>query len=84
MCLDVKVLNDDNQEIKLKESVDEEIENLDVNIEGNEDFVLSSQDNDYEEPEESDEDDELNLDYDDLTLDDLKDDLKIEDFNDEH
>ncbi|APM37548.1 DNA-directed RNA polymerase subunit beta [Clostridium kluyveri] len=84
LCLDVKVLNDDNQEIKLKESVDEEIENLDVNIEGNEDFVLSSQDNDYEEPEESDEDDELNLDYDDLTLDDLKDDLKIEDFNDEH
>ncbi|BAH05226.1 DNA-directed RNA polymerase subunit beta [Clostridium kluyveri] len=84
LCLDVKVLNDDNQEIKLKESVDEEIENLDVNIEGNEDFVLSSQDNDYEEPEENDEEDELNLDYDDLTLDDLKDDLKIEDFNDEH
>lgn len=84
LCLDVKVLNDDNQEIKLKESVDEEIENLDVNIEGNEDFILSSQDNDYEEPEDSDEEDELNLDYDDLTLDDLKDDLKIEDFNDEH
>ena len=84
LCLDVKVLNDDNQEIKLKESVDEEVENLDVNMEGNEDFVLSSQNNDYEEQEESDEDEELNLDYDDLTLDDLKDDLKIEDFNDEH
>ncbi|MFL0196181.1 DNA-directed RNA polymerase subunit beta [Clostridium sp. WILCCON 0269] len=84
LCLDVKVLNDNNQEIKLKESVDEEIENLDVNIEGNEDFILPSQDNDYEEAEDSEEDDELDLDYDDLTLDDLKDDLKIDDFNDEH
>ncbi|CAB1261545.1 DNA-directed RNA polymerase subunit beta [Clostridium sp. WLY-B-L2] len=45
LCLDVKVLNDDNEEIKLKESVDDEMESLDVNIEGNEDFAASSQDN---------------------------------------
>ncbi|MEY8001940.1 DNA-directed RNA polymerase subunit beta [Clostridium sp. Mt-5] len=93
LCLDVKVLNDDKQEIKLRESVDDEMENLDVNIEGNEDIASPSQDNhDKKNQEEgndnnedsdsdsSDSDEDLDLDYEDLTLDDLE----IDDFNDEH
>jgi DNA-directed RNA polymerase subunit beta len=82
LCLDVKVLNDDNQEIKLKESVEEEIEELGVNIEGSEEFVPPTPTDDYVEPEESEE--ELDLDYDDLSLDELQGNLEIDDFNDEH
>ncbi|MGL4848097.1 MAG: DNA-directed RNA polymerase subunit beta, partial [Clostridium sp.] len=33
LCLDVKVLNDENEEVRLKESVDEESEEIEVNIE---------------------------------------------------
>ncbi|NMM63492.1 DNA-directed RNA polymerase subunit beta [Clostridium sp. P21] len=82
LCLDVKVLNDDNEEIRLKESVDEEIEDLGVNIEGSEELVPPTPTDDYVEAEESDE--ELDLDYDDLSLDELQGNLEIDDFNDEH
>ncbi len=82
LCLDVKVLNDDNQEIKLKESVEEEIEDLGVNIEGNEEFVPPPPSDDYIENDDSDE--ELDLDYEDLSLDDLQGELEIDDFGDEH
>ncbi|OAA85534.1 DNA-directed RNA polymerase subunit beta [Clostridium ljungdahlii] len=92
LCLDVKVLNDNKEEIKLKESVDEEMEKLDVNIEGKEDSTDSPQEqnNGYngEQEEnsdtENDSDEDLDLDYEDLTLDDLQSDLEIDDFNDEH
>ncbi len=82
LCLDVKVLNDDNQEVKLKESVEEEIEDLGVNMEGSEEFVPPTPTDDYVEPEETEE--ELDLDYDDLSLDELQGNLEIDDFNDEH
>ncbi|OBR93037.1 MULTISPECIES: DNA-directed RNA polymerase subunit beta [Clostridium] len=92
LCLDVKVLNDNKEEIKLKESVDEEMEKLDVNIEGKEDStdLPQEQNNDYngEQEEnsdtENDSDEDIDLDYEDLTLDDLQSDLEIDDFNDEH
>lgn len=45
LCLDVKVLNENNEEVELKESIDDEMENLDVNIEGKEDSPGSSQNN---------------------------------------
>lgn len=84
LCLDVKVLNDENEEIKLKESV-EDID-LEVNIEGTEEGTnivtseeLKDQEMIEEEPEE-----EMELDYEDLTLDDFQDNLEIDDFNDEH
>ena len=44
LCLDVKVLNEDNEEIKLKESVDDDIEDLEVNIEGTEELVTEQVD----------------------------------------
>jgi len=82
LCLDVKVLNDDNQEIKLRESVEEELEDLGVNIEGNEEFIPPTPSDEYMENEEIEE--ELEIDYDDLPLDELQGDLEIDDFNDEH
>jgi DNA-directed RNA polymerase subunit beta len=83
LCLDVKVLNDDNQEIRLKESVEEELEELEVNIEGSEEFVPPAPTDDYLEGEE-DIDEEIELDYEDLPLDDFQDELELDDFNDEH
>lgn len=81
LCLDVKVLNDENEEIKLKESVDEEPEDVEVNIEGTEDSVaptptVSHVDKQKEVEEEADAD----SDADELPLEDLN----IDDFNDEH
>ncbi|MDU6879112.1 DNA-directed RNA polymerase subunit beta [Clostridium tepidum] len=87
LCLDVKVLNDDNQEIKLKESVDEDSDELEVNIEGTEN---------QEEPKEQKEDVKENSqdinEYDDLGEEDVEpdleelslDDLDLDDFGDEH
>ncbi|APQ97129.1 DNA-directed RNA polymerase subunit beta [Clostridium botulinum] len=82
LCLDVKVLNDDNQEIKLKESVDEDADELEVNIEGTE-----NQPEEKEEKEKQDSDE-----YDDLREEDVEpdleelslDDLDLDDFGDEH
>ena len=39
LCLDIKVLNEENQEVQLKEFADEDMENLEVNIEGTEEFT---------------------------------------------
>jgi DNA-directed RNA polymerase subunit beta len=83
LCLDVKVLNDNNQEVKLKESVDEELEEIEVNIEGTEEFVPPAPSEEYFETDD-DVDEEVDLDYDDLPLDSFDDDLELDDFNDEH
>lgn len=83
LCLDVKVLNDDNQEIKIKESVDEEMEDLDVNLEGSEEFIPAAPSDEYLDSEEEIEED-LDIDYDDLPLDDFQDELELDDFGDEH
>jgi DNA-directed RNA polymerase subunit beta len=83
LCLDVKVLNDDKEEVKLKESVDEELEGIEVNMEGSEEYVPPTPSDDYVEGnEESDED--LDLEFEDLPLDDFQDELELDDFNDEH
>ncbi|GAA0729823.1 DNA-directed RNA polymerase subunit beta [Clostridium malenominatum] len=85
LCLDVKVLNDDKEEIKLKESVDDELEELEINIEGTEDYVPPTPVDDYVEEEKIDSvDEELDIDYDDLPLEDFGNDLELDDFNDEH
>ncbi|MCY6356104.1 DNA-directed RNA polymerase subunit beta [Clostridium sp. ZS2-4] len=90
LCLNVKVLSDTNEEIKIKESIEEEMEDLGVNIEGAEDTVISSASSDVdadvelEEQDDYEEDDDLKLDYDDIQLDDFGDELELEDFNDEH
>ncbi|MCR3758025.1 DNA-directed RNA polymerase subunit beta [Clostridium felsineum] len=92
LCLDVKVLSDENTEIEIKESIEDETEELDVNIEGNEDSNKAEQTKpqDVEENVSSNETDaayeseEIDIDYEDLDIDDLKNGLGLEDFNDEH
>ena len=83
LCLNVKVLNDSNEEIKLKESVDDDTDELEVNIEGNEDYVPPEPADGYVENEEEVEDDS-DADFDDLPLDEIESNLDIDDFNDEH
>ena len=38
LCLDVRVLNEDNQEVHLQDCTDDDVAELDVNIEGSEDM----------------------------------------------
>jgi DNA-directed RNA polymerase subunit beta len=83
LCLDVKVLNDSKEEVKLKESVEEELEELEVNIEGTEEFVPPSPSEEYFETDD-DVEEETDLDYDDLPLESFEEDLELDDFNDEH
>ncbi|AWB32113.1 DNA-directed RNA polymerase subunit beta [Clostridium botulinum] len=82
LCLDVKVLNDDNQEIKLKESVDEDADELEVNIEGTEN---QPEEKEEKEKEDSDEYDDLREEDVEPELEELSlDDLDLDDFGDEH
>ncbi|HDK7169763.1 TPA: DNA-directed RNA polymerase subunit beta [Clostridium botulinum] len=91
LCLDVKVLNDDNQEIKLKESVDEDADELEVNIEGTENQPGDKEEKEEKEDKEK-EDSEDSNEYDDLREEDVEpdleelslDDLDLDDFGDEH
>jgi DNA-directed RNA polymerase subunit beta len=83
LCLNVKVLNDENEEIRLKESVEEELEELEVNIEGTEEFVPPTPSDDYVEGEEE-ADEDVEIEFDDLPLDEFTDELELDDFNDEH
>jgi len=86
LCLNVKVLTDELEEIKLKESVDDEMEelNLNVNIEGSEDVVPESPTEEYIELIDEDEEVDVDINYDEVPLEDLGEDLELNDFNDEH
>jgi len=84
LCLDVKLLDETHEEIKLKETVDEDLEDLEVNIEGAEESVPEAPSAEELEPlEEVDlEDEELDIDYESLPLDSFDEDLVLDDFND--
>ena len=83
LCLDVKVLNENKEEIQLRESF-EEPEFLEVNIEGAEGIpVVPAEEYSDSMIEEETEEDTV-LDVDSLTIDDFQDSLEIDDFNDEH
>ena len=65
LSLDVKVLSDSNEEIKLKESIEDDLGDLNINIEGSED--MPPQEADFTFP---DEDEDLDLDdFEDLNFD---------------
>ncbi|MDZ5016784.1 hypothetical protein GNF72_16465, partial [Clostridium perfringens] len=85
LCLDVKVLNDENQEVRLKEFAEEDMEDLEVNIEGTEDVVSDdiNVDDSYTISEEEVEED---VEFDNFALDGFQEeDLELDDFvNDEH
>ena len=85
LCLDIKVLNDDKEEVKLKEFAEEEAE-LQVNIEGSEDIpeevILVNEEDGYTTSEEETEDE---VDYDGFPIE-YQESISLEDFdvNDEH
>jgi len=72
LALDVKVLSEENQEIHIKETVDDDLEDLSVNIEGKED---EEQEAVYQQ-EHTDTDDEEDVELDDLDIDDFDDDIE--------
>lgn len=86
LCLNVKVLTDELEEIKLKESVDDEIEelNLNVNIEGSEDTIPETPTEEYVEHVDEDEATDADINYDEIPLEEFGEDLELNDFNDEH
>jgi DNA-directed RNA polymerase subunit beta len=86
LCLDVRVLTDEREEIILKESVEDELGDLDINIEGEEELKsgIIVDDKQDEIIEEDDSDSDLDFDFDELPLDDLENQFELEDFDDEH
>src|SRR5699024_11132475 len=85
LCLDVKVLNEDNQEVRLKEFAEEDMEDLEVNIEGTED-VVSNDVNIDDSYTMSEEEVEEEVEFDSFPLEGFhEEDLDLDDFvNDEH
>ena len=84
LCLDIKVLNEENQEVQLKEFADEDMENLEVNIEGTEEFTSEPEaeiDDSYTVEEVEPEQEE---DFENFQIEGLQEDLVLDDFNDEH
>ena len=84
LCLDVRVLNENHQEVQLKEFSDDDSEELEVNIEGTEEFTSESNidaDDSYTLEETEPETDD---DFENFQLDGLQEDLVLDDFNDEH
>ncbi|MBP7176710.1 MAG: DNA-directed RNA polymerase subunit beta [Thermoclostridium sp.] len=61
LALDVKVFSEEREEIEIKESVDDDLEELDVNLEGREDEMFTGMDRGVEEAGEF-MDDEFNVD----------------------
>lgn len=82
LCLNVKLLDDSHEEIRLRESVEDELEDLEVNIEGNEEVVQEAPSPEYVEPVEEQEE-EIELDYENLPID-FTDELELNDFSDEN
>lgn len=84
LCLDIKVLNDSHEEVKLKEFTDDDMADLEVNIEGTEESITPEPEiiNDgYDETREDDLDD---IDYDENADIEELDQLDLDGFNDEH
>ncbi|MGG7178974.1 DNA-directed RNA polymerase subunit beta [Clostridium paraputrificum] len=88
LCLDIKVLNEENEEVQLKELAEDDMENIEVNIEGTEELISSpvvELDESFEVAEEESEiDGDQDEDFESFQLDGLKEDLELDDFNDEH
>jgi len=83
LCLNVKVLDESNEEMIIRESTDDEVEDLEVNMEGTEDLVAPAPLDDYKDGEE-DIDEDIDIDFEELPLDDFQDELELDDFGDEH
>lgn len=86
LCLNVKLLDDSHEEIRLRESVEDELEDLEVNIEGNEEVAQEAPSPEYVEPIEEpieEPEEEIELDYENLPID-FTEELELNDFSDEN
>ncbi|MGL4781297.1 MAG: DNA-directed RNA polymerase subunit beta, partial [Bacteroidales bacterium] len=85
LCLDVRVLNNDNEEVTIKELAEdtEESAELEVNIEGTEEFVKQQPTIETEDNYTSNNEDEEE-EFEGFQLEELEDNLELDDFNDEH
>jgi len=79
LCLDVKVLTEEDKEIEIKESIVEEIEELSVNIEGEEEALVVEYDETLED-EDTDDDDSTIEDIE--IIDDFEEEPEIQDDDD--
>lgn len=61
LALDVKVMSSEDEEIHIKEVIDDDVEDLDINIEGREELVQAEEDNEFE-------DDDLDFNLDDIAV----------------
>lgn len=85
LCLNIKVLNDDHEEVTLKEIVDEDLINLEVNVDSSEELIIDESEIVDDSYDQSKEDDTDEIDYDEsVDIDELGSDLELDDFNDEH
>ena len=89
LCLDVKVLNEYNQEVQLRELTEEEVaEQLEVNIQGKEDVLECEQIDDAEDSyiheELEKEEDISDENFEEFHIEGLEEELELDDYNDEH
>ena len=89
LCLDVKVLNEYNQEVQLRELTEEEVaEQLEVNIQGKEDVLECAQIDDAEDSyiheELEKEEDISDENFEEFHIEGLEEELELDDYNDEH
>ena len=85
LCLDIKVLNNEHEEVTLKEFVDDDMVNLEVNIEGTEEIIIQEPeiiDDSYDQSKDEEIDE---IDYEEnVDIDEIESELELDDFNDEH
>ena len=89
LCLDVKVLNEYNQEVQLRELTEEEVaEQLEVNIQGKEDVLECAQIDDAEDSyiheQLEKEEDISDENFEEFHIEGLEEELELDDYNDEH
>jgi len=88
LCLDVRVLNENNQEIELKEFSEEDSQELEINIEGTEEIkavpTIDEEDSYLVVEEEEEVEQETEEDLESFQLNGSQEDLVLDDFNDEH
>jgi DNA-directed RNA polymerase subunit beta len=88
LCLDVRVLNEANEEVKLKEFVEDDLDDLEVNIENQEELQLPVDENIDDSytvvEDEVENDDNQDEDFENFEIEEIQEELELDDFNDEH
>ena len=83
LCLDIKVLNNDHEEVTLKEFVDEDMVNLEVNVESAEEIIIQEPEIIADSYDQSKDEDEIDYEEN-VDIEEIENELELDDFNDEH